>query len=348
MSRRGTARLRDPAHAGWLLLIHQLPAKPDYLRVKIGRRVHEIGAIPLKNTVYMLPASPKHRKELDALIREILERGGEAAAAESRFVAGVTDRALEDRFRRARDEDYAAITAAARRIVETLRGRKPPFDTRRRALGRALERLRSELAQVAARDWFGAGGKAAAAGLISLAEDLLQGVEAAAPVALGPLRPPRGAVWVTRTGVMVDRIASAWLIRRFIDGQARLRFAPGHGYRPRPGEIRFDMANAEFTHEGGRCTFEVLVERFELRDSALVALGEMVHDLDLEDRRFGRPETSGLGRMIVGIALASADDETRIAQGGTVLEGLYQSFRSSVPTGAPSGAIRPTKRRAAS
>ena len=146
---------------------------------------------------------------------------------------------------------------------------------------------------------------------------------------------------------MVDRIASAWLIRRFIDPQARFHFAPGHGYRPRPQEIRFDMAGAEFTHDGGRCTFEVLLDRFQLRDSALVALGEMVHDLDLEDARYGRSETSGLGRMIVGIALASPSDEVRLAQGATVLEGLYQSFRSFVPSGGVPAA-RPKQRRASS
>jgi hypothetical protein len=318
---------------GWLLLIHQLPAKPDYVRVKVGRQLRRLGAVALKNTVYVLPASGQHRNDLAALVREILERGGEAAVAESRFVAGLSDPALADRFRRERDTDYAAVTAAARRMVDSLRGRRAPTESRRRALGRELDRWKTELADIAERDWFGAGGKGAAAGWISLAEDLLQGVETAAPSsAPGPLRPPRGAVWVTRTGVMVDRIASAWLIRRFIDSQARFRFAPGHGYKPRPQEIRFDMAEAEFTHEGGRCTFEVLLERFQLRDSALTALSEMVHDLDLEDARYSRPETSGLGRMIVGIALASSDDVVRLAQGATVLEGLYQSFRSTLPS----------------
>jgi hypothetical protein len=158
-------------------------------------------------------------------------------------------------------------------MVDSVRGRRAPAPSRRRALGRELDRLKAELAATAERDWFGAGGKSAAAGLLSLAEDVLQGVEtASSSSAPGPLRPPRGAVWVTRTGVMVDRIASAWLIRRFIDPQARFRLAPGHGYKPRPQEIRFDMAGAEFTHEGGRCTFEVMLERFQLRDSALSAL----------------------------------------------------------------------------
>src|SRR5262245_2257014 len=208
--------------SGWLLLIHQLPAKPDYVRVKVGRQLRRLGAVALKNTVYVLPASARHRNGLAALVREILERGGEAAVAESRFVAGLSDAALADRFRRERDADYASVASAARRIVDSLRGRRAPAESRRRALGRALARLKAELLDIAERDWFGAGGKGAAAGLISLAEDLLQGVETAAPVSTpGPLRPPRGAVWVTRTGVMVDRIASAWLIRRFIDHHAR-------------------------------------------------------------------------------------------------------------------------------
>ena len=126
---------------------------------------------------------------------------------------------------------------------------------------------------------------------------------------------------------MVDRIASAWLIRRFIDGSADFKFVTGRGYRPKNGEIRFDMAGAEYTHHNGQCTFEVLIERFKLRDSALRPIAEIVHDLDLEDSRYGREETAGVGRMIVGLAIASTGDEERIAQGGPIFDSLYQSFR---------------------
>jgi hypothetical protein len=122
-------------------------------------------------------------------------------------------------------------------------------------------------------------------------------------------------------------MASAWLVRRFIDASARFKFVGARGYRPLRGELRFDMAGAEFTHVGEACTFEVLVDRFGLRDPALDSIGEIVHDLDLEDGHFGRPETSGVGRMIVGIALATADDAVRLARGGTVFDGLYESFR---------------------
>jgi hypothetical protein len=122
-------------------------------------------------------------------------------------------------------------------------------------------------------------------------------------------------------------MASAWLIRRFVDASALFKFVGARGYRPRRGELRFDMAGAEFTHVGDACTFEVLCERFRLRDPALASIGEIVHDLDLEDARFGRPETSGVGRMIVGIALATSDDAFRLARGATVFDSLYESFR---------------------
>jgi hypothetical protein len=139
--------------------------------------------------------------------------------------------------------------------------------------------------------------------------------------------PPKGATWVTRAGVMVDRIASAWLIRRFIDPAARFKFVNGRGYRPREGELRFDMAAAEFTHHEGLCTFEVLADRFHLRDSALKPIAEIVHDLDLEDGRYNRPEAAGVDRMIVGLAIAKQGDETRLVQGATVFDNLYESFR---------------------
>jgi hypothetical protein len=139
---------------------------------------------------------------------------------------------------------------------------------------------------------------------------------------------PHGALWVTRTGVHVDRIASAWLIRRFIDPQARLKFVRANGYIPEAAELRFDMFDAEFTHVGDRCTFEVLLERMGLRDPALVAIGEIVHDLDLRDDKFSRDETAGVRSMIDGICTVSRDDEQRIAAAAPLLDGLHSHFSS--------------------
>jgi hypothetical protein len=316
--------------AKWLLLIHQIPAKPDYLRVKIGRQLRRAGAVAIKSSVYVVHATATTRAALVELARTILHQGGEAAVCEAQFVEGLADGAVEDIFRKARDLEYSAVARHARALASEFRGGRPPDEARRRPAARTLERLRLRFDEIVSKDPFGARGRDSAAGLLSLLEDRLQGVERGAVAGAGPSEPPRGAIWVTRAGVMVDRIASAWLVRRFLDDKARFKFVPGRGYRPGASEIRFDMAGAEFTHEGGRCTFEVLVERFRLRDSALKPIAEIVHDLDLEDGRYARAETAGVGRMIVGLAIAEKSDEARLAQGAALLDSLYESFRRRI------------------
>jgi hypothetical protein len=123
--------------------------------------------------------------------------------------------------------------------------------------------------------------------------------------------------------VFVDRIASAWLIRRFIDPDARFRFVAARGYEPQRGELRFDMYQAEYTHEGDRCTFETLLARFGLSEPALHALGEIVHDIDCKDAKFARPEATGVESILRGFVRAYPADADRIAQGGGIFEALY-------------------------
>jgi hypothetical protein len=140
----------------------------------------------------------------------------------------------------------------------------------------------------------------------------------------------RGKVWVTREAVQIDRMASAWLIRRFIDSSARFKFVPGRAYLPRSGEVRFDMFEGEYTHEGDRCTFEVLLQRAGLHDAALNAIGEIIHDIDLKDGKYGREETAGIRIVMAGIAAGQRDDEERLARGSAVLDDLYESLRGSI------------------
>ena len=134
----------------------------------------------------------------------------------------------------------------------------------------------------------------------------------------------------------MDRIASAWLIKRFIDPEAQFKFVAPEGYTPHKGELRFDMFEAEYTHEGDRCTFETLVRRFRLRDPALRTIGEIVHDIDCKDTKFGRSEAAGVERMLAGIARKHASDLTRLQRGAPVFDNLYQSF---------AGAPKPRTRR---
>jgi hypothetical protein len=320
--------------APWLLLIHQLPPQPAYLRVKIWRRLQAMGAVAIKGAVYALPQGEQTQEDFRWLVREIIGSGGEASLCEARFVDGLSDQQVRGLFDAARDADYAAIRKEAGALADHLAARP---EERQAESRKQVVRLRRQLGQIAGLDFFGASGRAAAEAAVSALEVLLAepepevGAEDDMSSREG-LRGLHGRTWVTREGVHVDRIASAWLIRRFIDPEARFAFAPNAGAARRPGEIRFDMYEAEFTHEGDRCTFEVLLERAALDDPALKAIGEVVHDIDLKDGKFGREETPGIAGLIGGIVLAHQDDEQRIERGAAMLDDLYRYLR-----GKPSG-----------
>jgi len=311
--------------ARWLLLIHQLPAKPAYARVKVWRRLQALGAVTVKGSVYALPANADTQEDFAWLAKEIVESGGEAMICEAALVEGLNDHEMQALFDGARDEDYARIAAEAREIAA--RQSEDATDRELSEIAAQVGRLRRQLDAVVAIDFFGANGRLAAQGLVSGLEASLQGEEAMPslePVpAPGPLA---NRTWVTRKGVQIDRIASAWLIRRFIDKGARFKFVPSSGYQPEPGELRFDMFEGEFTHKGDRCTFEVLIAHAGLADAALTAIGEIVHDIDLKDDKYGRAETAGVKSLITGIATPGTDDEQRLARGSVLLDGLYDSF----------------------
>jgi hypothetical protein len=180
---------------------------------------------------------------------------------------------------------------------------------------------------VVAIDFFDASGREAVSGLISEIESRSRGKKAKPSQTRMDREKLRGKIWVTRKGIHIDRMASAWLVRRFIDEQAKFKFVPAKGYKPLSNEIRFDMFEAEFTHEGDRCTFEVLIERAGIKDPALVSIAEIIRDIDLKDAKFKRPETLGIEHLIAGIAMSHKDDEARLARGVAVFNDLYEFFR---------------------
>ncbi len=322
----------SPGTAQWLLLVHQLPAKPAYLRVKVWRRLQALGAVTVKNSVYVLPAGEQAQEDFEWLLREICEGGGEGMICEARLVDGLSDEDVRGMFGAARTEDYDALAKDARALTETLEAESAGSSG---AEVRAkLARFRSEAARVAAIDFFGANGRETVEGLLAGLEARLKEGEAMAEdpweQAVGEAATDalKGRVWVTRRNVQVDRIASAWLIRRFIDLEARFKFVPAKGYVPESGELRFDMYDGEYTHEGDRCTFEVLLARAGLNDPALTAISEIVHDVDLKDAKFGREETNGIAHLISGLCAALDVDERRLERGSAVLDDLYTYFRT--------------------
>jgi hypothetical protein len=301
------ARTAEPAN--WLLLLHQLPAKPAYARVKLWRRLQSLGAVAVKNAVYALPAGAQAQEDFEWALKEITAAGGEGMIVEARLIDGLSDDAVRGLFNSAREADYRALAKEVRRIGKD-------------AAPAQVARLRAEAARITTIDFFGANGR-------EDVEARLTALSTAngAPVRAGkPLVSGSGRVWVTRREVHVDRIGSAWLIRRFIDPEASFKFVPAKGYRSRPGELRFDMFEAEFTHEGDRCTFEVLLQRSGLDEPALTAISEIVHDIDLKDGKFARAEAGGIAALIDGLARADISDIERVERGGSLFDNLYALF----------------------
>ena len=314
----------DAPSLPWLLLVHQLPPKPSYLRVKIWRRLQALGAVSLKNSVYVLPDGEQTREDLEWVLREIERGGGEGVICEARVVDGMSDDEVRSIFDAARDADYAEVADELRKIAARLKraSRSPSPDGKQRAAT-----LRRRLAEIGAIDFFGATGRLTAEALLVELEAALAEPPPPETPAVADPQTLAGKTWVTRSGVHIDRIACAWLIRRFIDPAARFKFVGAKDYAAAPGELRFDMFKAEFTHEGDRCSFEVLVDRAGLDDPALRAIGEIVHDIDLKDAKFGREQTAGIAHVIAGVCTTQEADLARIERGSAVLDDTYEFFR---------------------
>jgi hypothetical protein len=315
---------REP---GWLLLIHQIPPKPNYFRVKIWRRLQKLGAMAIKNSVYALPAGEQAQEDLNWILREIVEGGGDASLVEARLVEGLNDEQVREMFRAARDADYQALADEVRQAARSLPRKGEMSGEKRAELSAAVARLHKRLGEIAAIDFFHGRSREAVDGLLRELEQKVAARAPAAPQAAALPQRPRGVTWVTRTGIHVDRMASAWLIRRFIDPQAKFRFVAVREHRHEPGELRFDMFDGEFTHQGELCSFEVLMARFGIADPALRAIAEIVHDIDLKDEKYGRPDNAGFEHLVNGIALAHPEDEVRLQRASAVLDDLYEYFR---------------------
>jgi hypothetical protein len=290
-----------------------------------------LGAIAIKGSVYALPAGEQSLEDFQWLLREIEEGGGEAALCEASLVDGLSDQEVRALFDAARDADYAEIANELREIASQIRS-GAVADEKRPETKAQLARLRRRYAELSEIDFFAASGRMTVDALLTELENtLVDAANATQPKGTEMKKAPEdltGKIWVTRSGVHIDRIACAWLIRGFIDPQARFKFVSAKDYPAHPGELRFDMFKGEFTHEGDKCSFEVLLERAGLQDPALRAIADIVHDIDLKDGKFGREETSGIAHVIAGICASQKDDLARIERGAAVLTDSYESFRT--------------------
>lgn len=316
----------------WLLFVHQLPASPSNLRVRTWRRLQQVGAVPLRQTVYVLPDTPDTREDFEWLKREITSAGGQASVLVGHHLDAAADDELVEAFRRARQDDY---TVLGRDIEATMKrdDRRPTKGSRAPAVGRLKEIYRQRLAAIEAIDYFGSAGRDR---VVTLFEKL-QPPQPAAQKDRGRGDKPaahQGRLWVTRPRPGVDRMASAWLIRRFIDTAARFDFVADRDNLP-SGAIAFDMFGGEFSHRGDQCTFETLCAEFGITDAPVARLAEIVHDLDLKDTRYGAAEAATVSALIDGMQLACADDHELLDRGIAMFESLYRAFEQAARPARP-------------
>jgi hypothetical protein len=308
---------RPTPNRSWLLLLFSLPATHKTARVAIWRKLQKSGAIQIKTSTYLLPDTPAQYELFQWLAKQVTDYGGDSTLIRAQQIEGLSDAKIIGLFNAARDSDYATLGDAARKLSE------PRAVKRDRAFADELEKLRKTFRAIREIDFF----DAPKAHVAESQLDRLESATRAKTPAATRLHTAKfqGRTWVTRPRPEIDRVACAWLIRGFIDPKANVKFAAHPDSIA--GGIPFDYAHGEFSHHGEDCTFETLLVRFGIADKALRKIGEMVHDADLEDEKFHRPECLGLDRILKGWAKRGMPDDEILTRGGNCFDGLYAFLR---------------------
>lgn len=307
----------------WLVLAYSLPSKGgSTTRVAIWRRLRRIGAVSPVGAVYVLPAHEECGESLQWLAQEIRQAQGEAVVMRVDQFEGLTDQHLVELFRTARSEEYADLATQTAALEQALQ--KTALDEREK-LRETLTKLRRRHMEIARIDYFDTpSGAEVAAYLDRLEHTIVTPLSPLVPTPSAVLAAYRGKHWVTRPRPHVDRLACAWLIRRFIDADAII----GYTATPGPDDIAFDMADAHFGHHGNHCTFETMLRAFALDDPALQVVAEIVHEIDLRDGQYQQPETDGIDAILQGWLISDLSDAEREARGIALFEGLYTAVRA--------------------
>ena len=318
------------AEPRWLLLGHQLPTSSSNARVKIWRRLQQIGAVPTRNSVYVLPNTEQCREDFEWIRTEIGALGGEATvfAADAISAGGADD--IVTVFRQTREQEYRALKAEIDRLLPAAKGKRAADSSRQAQVSRVIRALRDRFRSIERIDFFDAPAREATAASLAMLE--ASTARQRPPASMGASLDAasfHSRRWVTRPRPGVDRMASAWLIRRFIDPDAAFGFTD----RPEGPEVPFDMYTGDFSHQGDLCTFEVLAKRFQLTSPAVVRVGRIVHDLDMKDDKYGSPEVPAIGRLVEGLRASHADDAALLKQGMTMFDALARSFESEEDVG---------------
>ena len=322
MSQKETT-ISSQASVSWLFLLFNLPAKHTSERVKVWRRLKKFGAVQLKTSTYVLPDEPVHYERFQWLAKEIDDGGGEATLVRVKDIEGMPYAAVVALFNEARVREYEEIVEPLTRLIKERKARKMAADTFEGELGK-LGRRFQEIQEI---DYFQSTRGEDLRALFQKAESL--GAPKKKPETKARLRVEdfRGKTWVTRPRPEVDRVGSAWLITKFIDPGAKFVFANTPAAAPEA--IPYDMFEVEFSHHADSCTFETLIERFAIRDRAVLRIAELIHDADLEDDKFHRVEGFGVEQIFKGWAKQGLTDQQILSKGFECFDGLYALFKRS-------------------
>ena len=301
----------------WLLLLYALPARKGTSRVSLWRQLKKSGAVALKSSTYILPDESQHRERFQWLAQQVREGGGDATLIYATDIEGTSDEEIVRLFNAARAGDYAAFVAETGAVIAANR-RKPG-----KTFAADLERFATRFEAIRALDFFHAPQAEEAQMQLDRAR-ALHAKKARMPATLSSKR-FLGRTWLTRPRPEIDRVGSAWVIRRFIDPQALFVFASDP--KKYPKALPYDMADVEFSHHGDDCTFETLVKRFALNDPALRQIAEMVHAADIDDGKYARAEAIGIDRVLKGWGRLGLSDDALLEKGGECFDALYEFLR---------------------
>ncbi len=320
------------ASPAWLLIFYNVPSQPVSSRMKIWRKLSKAGAVQLKGAVYILPANEEHEEFFQWLIGEVKSMGGDGAFVRVAEIKAMEEGDIRELFLRQAEKEYHGlekqIDALERKVQSVKKGTASPAAA---LLGGEFSKLKKEFDAAQRRDFFGSPAGDVFLKRIRVLEGGLKSVEQKKIEKPSRIEPKRISdyqerTWATRKNPFVDRMASAWLIRKFIDPKATFKLMDERGLAKVVGKtVAYDVRGGEFTHAGDLCTFEVLVKSFGIRDKAVRKLAEIVHDLDVKDEKYGNPETAGLEEILIGIRKSHKDDAAALEQGMRTFEMMYMS-----------------------
>jgi hypothetical protein len=306
--------VKNRSSGAWLLLTFTLPTKRASQRVEVWRKLQRYGTVPLGNSGYLLPNNSVNEERFQWLATSVRKYGGDASIVHVQRIDNISTPQLVGRFADARARDYQELIDQVQEFSGIPRSV--------REVGR-LNRLRSRFQEIVEVDFFNSPLQKRVAELLAQADAARVTTRVPERRKINP-REYKNRVWVTRSRPGVDRSASAWLIRRFIDSKARFTFAPAE--QVPKDSVPFDMFHENgFGHRGEDCTFETLQKDFKIRDRRVKVISEIIHDADLADEKFGRKEGYGIDEVLKGWARQGIPDQDLLDRGMQLIEGLYHS-----------------------